>query len=826
MQSLPYSLSHPLEQFLTHKEAGNWSKAANYMLDFFEVSSQYVSIVLLGMLRNSTINDPAMEGCVKVVGKIDTKRPLSFGDWCNDILPVIVQAAYSTMPDNPVVREIAAVVGKRKNIFLGGKGEQSIVQVRNEYKGHSTTLSDSIYRDVVEMLLPRLEKWAEALKPLEGYDGEAELYPLVHTDSEGHVYVFQSLKEESISFISADENALTYIGDDYNGDFDAWMQAIVPSFDICKILNWREYVTLMHGLCDRYMKRIYAQKKYNRELFVEREVLSAGYSSFVESDKGIFPLLGEAGQGKTNQLCYWTETLQEAGEAVMIFAGADFSDITLTDMLKETFGISRKRQITKLTEPLQQLASAQGRKVYVFFDAVNECISYPGRVNDTDGPLMLFREICEIFGKPEYSNFKVLFTCRNYTWHQDLAPEMNRLDTSVFFNRGSEDDMAVRGFSDPEVEKAYGIYGELYQMATVFGDLERSCVLRLKDPLLLKIACTNYLGKELPSDNAQYCSIAMWRHMMQDISNSYAGRRQRDIIAGMSRILLERYESGTPSDSLLMSELRRAYSDPADPQHAIASLIFKKDGITIAFGELLNKPERPILRLIDEEKVQFIYERFLEYQMARAYYERESARLPEGANIAAETIVATIRKAAMNEVFMEAMSSVLTIDYDKTGNPATLMRLLKDYGDDYTVLTLVTDTINTLVAENYEDRLFKLERTLLSSMDSETAALVKEYNDVCRKIGANKADGAVIARHKELSTRLTPFIRMRELASSTLINGVFLTDYCNEQLYKEDPYKLFQLLIDESIAEVRDNTCMLVYYLFNKTHTTNYTPLR
>lgn len=35
----------------------------------------------------------------------------------------------------------------------------------------------------------------------------------------------------------------------------------------------------------------------------------------MNSDKSIFPLLGEAGQGKTNQLCHWTETLQEAGEA-------------------------------------------------------------------------------------------------------------------------------------------------------------------------------------------------------------------------------------------------------------------------------------------------------------------------------------------------------------------------------------------------------------------------------------------------------------------------------------------------------------------------------
>lgn len=827
MPTLPYSLAHPLEQFQARRQAGDWSKAANYMLDFFEVSSQYVSIVLLGKLREHVLaGGTPDEACVKVVGKIDTKRPLSFGDWCNDILPVAVQSAVAALPDDPVVKGIASAVNRKRNIFLGGKGEQSIVQIRNEYKGHSTTLSDAIYKDVVESLLPRLGGWAEALEPLKDYDSEASLYPLIHTDDQGHVYVFQSLKEESVSFISADEDAITYIGERYNRDFDAWMQVLVPSFDISKDLNWDEYVALMHGLCDRYMKRIYAQKKYNRELFVEREALSAGYREFVESDKSIFPLLGEAGQGKTNQLCHWTETLQEAGEAVMIFSGADFADVTLTELLKESFGVSRKKQITRLTEPLQKIAAGKGRKVYVFFDAVNECIAYPGTSEDADGPLLLFREICEVFGKPGYSNFRVLFTCRNYTWHQDLAPELSRIDSSMFYGRGTEDDMAVRGFSDSEVEKAYGIYGELYQMATAFDELERSCVLRLKDPLLLKIACTNYLGKQLPADNAEYCSIAMWRRMMQDIASSYAGRRQADTIAGMSRILLERYESGTPADSLLMSELRRAYTRADDPQHAIASLIFKKDGTTIAFGELLNKPERPILRLIDGEKIQFIYERFLEYQMARAYYERETAKLPAGSNISARTIVETVRRAAMNEVFMETMSCVLTMDYSNTGNPGTLIQLIQDYGDDFTVLTLVTDVMNTLVAENYEEKLFSLERTLMTMMDPATGALVREYNDVCRKIGANKADSEVIARHKELSAQLTPFIRMRQLASSTLINGVFLTDYCNEKLYKEDPYRLFELLIDETITEVRDNTCMLVYYLSGRTHTSSYNPLK
>ena len=233
MNKLPYSLSHPLEQFHSCRQAGLWQKSANYMLDFFEVSCQYVSLVLLGKIREAVISGAlADEACEKAVKKIDAKRPLSFGDWCNDILPLAVQSAAAILPDDAVVMGICAVVNRKRNVFLGAKGEQSIVQIRNEYKGHSTTLSDAIYQDVVEMLLPRLESWAGALEALRDYDGEEGLYPLVHRNEQGHIYVFQSLKEESVSFISVDEDAITYIGDRYNRDFDAWMQtrALVRHF--------------------------------------------------------------------------------------------------------------------------------------------------------------------------------------------------------------------------------------------------------------------------------------------------------------------------------------------------------------------------------------------------------------------------------------------------------------------------------------------------------------------------------------------------------------------------------------------------------------------
>ena len=817
MPQLPYSLSHPMEQCSLHMEQGNWSKAMNYMLDSFEAGSQYVSIVLMGMLRDSLASSgrEAGQGLCKVVMKIDGKRPLSFGDWCNDILPVLAQEAMETLPGNALVQSLYGITNKKHNIFLGGKGAQSIVQIRNEYKGHSTTLSEEIYREAVTMLYPRLQEFREAVAPLEGFEGEESLFPLIHKDEAGHPYIFQSLKEESTSFISVSEDALTVITDKYNDAFDTWMQAILPSFDIAKDLNWDEYTRLLCGMSSKYLGRIYSQKKYNRELFVEREALSAAYSDFIASDKTIFPLLGEAGQGKTNQLCHWTESLQEAGEAVITFSGNDFSDISLPEMLRNLFGLSKHKALSRATDHLHRLAVEQGRYVYVLFDAVNECLTYPGGNEIDEGVVKLFRDIYEVFGSQAYPRFKVLLTCRSYTWHQTVVPAIGNMDTSCLY-RPSDGDVEVGGFSDSEVEKAYDIYGELYQMATPFSQLDRRCVIRLKDPLMLKFTCTNYLGKSLPKDNSNYCSIALFRHMMDDISSSYAGKRQQQILEHVSRNFLERYEGGEAADSLSLEALKAAGRRPCDPLGEVASLIFQRDGISVAYGELLNKPERPILRQTEDGKIQFVYERFLEFQLACRYFERETADLPEGKCIPVERIIQTLHKARTNEVFLKAMNNVIIMDYLRTGNAGTVLSLCRDYGDDIVVAGLVSDVMHTLVAENYEKDLFNIERLLLSDADAGTGKLVTEYNAISAKIGSNKAVPDDLARHKELSAQLSPVIRLRELASLTLINGIFLSDYYSESLYAEDPFNLLWQLMDEKISEVVNNACMYIYYISRK----------
>lgn len=816
--SLPISLAHPLEQYRRFREAGVYSKAMNYALDFFEVSAQYLSIVLLGLVRDA--EQKPHPQAVLAVNKIDTKRPLSFGDWTNDILPRIVAAAKDVLPDEPLTKAMLKIATPKRNVWLGSKKEKSLVQIRNEYKGHGTTLAESIYEEVVGQLEERVDELADILSVLAQYKEEPEdnfywftapdgrqidLYPLIHRSGKGYIYVFQTLKEEEISFISSDEHAVTVITDALNTPFDAWMQGIVPTFDIAKDLNWSELRQCMAGYSQEYLSHMYAEKKYNRELFVERDNLAAIFRAFGESDDRLLPLLGEAGQGKTTQLCHWTEQLIESEDAVVTFASSEFAEQTLEQRLRTLFDLSRKKDIHAFLQLTSDKAVKAGRRIFILFDAINEVLTYPNTEEGDSGALALYKDIYALFGRHELSAFRVIFTCRNYTWQNELRPQQKQQDMSLFSRLGEE--ATVRSFTDSELTRAYAIYQDLYQMATRYEDIARKNIIRIKNPLILKIVCTNYLGYSLPDDNARYTSIALFAKMVHDINHSYAGNRQVEILREIAACLLASYEGGTAQDSVMTAWL----GEKAD---------------TIAFKELLNKPERPILRLVKGEKVQFIYERFLEYMLAVTYFDRETKDLADDTPVPAEVYVRTIEKAAMNEVFISTLRNVLIMDYMRTSNPRTIIRLASDHSDNFTIMTLVTDVMNTLVTENYEIPLFSLLHELLTYTEDDLRETITKYNNVTKIIEKNKADNETIAQFKALSARLAPLMNRKRLASGTLINGVFMTDYHNEGLYDRDPFELLDLVLDDAITEIKDNICLMIYYASNKSHTMSYTPLK
>lgn len=878
IETLPFTLSFPIKQAFRDIEKDQYSKAMNHILDFFEISIQYTSIIFFKLLQEQQNSIISQNTITEIIKKIDTKRPLSFGDWLNDIFTPLLETAFKELPNNALITSIHHhIYSKRRNSLLGSKNEASIVQIRNEYKGHSTTLSEDIYQGVVFTLEPRFLNMIKAIEPLTqceaiGVDenhtlwkmnGEnmssyiiekelpyipghyylqikspndsfsyIDLYPLIFFNKEKYVYIFQTLRNESISYISSNENAITCTTDKYNDDFDRNFQQTVPSFDIAKELNWNEFKQYIFNESSSYLDKIYKEKKYNEELFVERKYLTDVFNEFRNSQATLFPLIGDAGQGKTNQLCFWTEQFIEADIPVLIFNSSELGDIILEERLKQIFNIHGKKSITSILNSLHHKAEQEQSYVYFFFDAINECLKYKSELQEYTSPYLLYQAINRLLIANNYTRFKVLLTCRTYTWKNCIVPHLPNQSPFVFQANKEDKETVVRGFSEQETRQAYQTYQNLYQMKSSFDELDPRITIRLKDPLILKFTCSNFLGKELTNAPKDYTSIALFKNMIEDISNSYAGNKQRQIIDEIGDYLLQCYLNGTPTDNIPVSNIKQAYNDHTHPLHKLANLIFKKEGITVAYTELQNKAERPILKEITKTttegsslQLQFIYERFLEYIIACAFLRKEKKSNNVTQAVPASSYINSIKKVGTNVVFLGAMRNALLIDHEYTNDFTPIIELETSLEEDYNILSLVTETVNTLIKENYENELFALMNRLLDEQPQEGHNIINEYNGTIKKIESNQADHETISLHNKLSQKLLPIIRLRKLASVSIINGIILTDFYKMNLYNNNAKELLWKIMTDNIYDIRNDACMYTYYLSNKTMTIDYLPL-
>ena len=838
---LPYTLSHPLEQAHAAYSDGKYGMAMNHLLDFFEISTAFCSYIFLRLLQQEAKTQTAiMPVLEQFVNRIDAKRPLSFGDWLNDLFTPLIATAAKQIPEHPLSTSFAAhIYVKRRNVLLGSKTVPSIVQIRNEYRGHSTTLSEDIYHGIDDQLLPRIGSMIEALQPLAScvYDiGEGryridfpttgqqiDLYPFVFCNDRDYRYVLHTLKDEQTCYVASNENAVTHISYDMNEAVDKAFQQIVPSFDIAKDLNWAEIRKCLQAASATYLKRVYAEKKYNQELFVERQELTDTLRAFHQSDKTLFPLIGEAGQGKTTQLAYWTERLIDEDLPVLTLAASDFSLVSLDLSVKSMFGFGFRKDIRKLIDNIHNKAEANGQDVYIFVDALNECLRYAdSEETGAEGPLLLYKALCRLFVHAGYTRFKLLFTCRNFTWTNVVVPH-TQPELPYLFT--AQDDVQVRGFSDKDAAKAYHIYQQLYQMHTPYEQIDARVALRLRDPLTLKITSGIFLGKELSDQPHDYTSIALYNQLYEDIGNSYAGNRQRRLLDLLGSTILDAYLNGEAKDSLLVDDIRQAFNDSHSQLHELATLMFRKDGVSIAYAELLHKAERPVLKEVERQTkdgsqlyVQFIYERFLEYVVGRAFVSRHPS-------LQARHFHEAFSHGAMDVIFLGAMRNALVMTSLNDGNFHVLMELARQWGDDFNIMSLVNDTMNTLINENYEDELFGLIPQLINS-SNDNAEDVAEFNNIVHTIQNNAADTAVIERHKELSVRLAPVMRLKKLASVSLINGILLSDFYNENLYTHDALALLWTIITDDIYDVRNDACMYIYYLSKRAYTNGHIPLQ
>lgn len=828
MQEYPSLLEKPYRAFKERYEAGDVRTAFSYMIDFFTTCESYFAIILAALYKKHKDDIADFGRITAVIQTIEDSRPLSLGSW-DDIFHRLVDDARQQWPDNPFIKCLSEICYNKDNVFRGnGKSDPSFVTIRNDsFLGHDTTSSNNQVEKYIEKLTDRMERLKEASKSVVecGLDLSNDLHPLVHTDECGE-YFLQTLKGNGkISFTSNDEDVKRKEVNVYNAAFETWIRPLLPSFEIRKSLSWIKICKCSKAETDKYIEHLKKKEgKYTPELFVERKAIEREFEQFVNSDKLFMPILGEAGQGKSNQLCHWAENRKSVDDFALILKGSDFADKTLPNKLREVFnplsndtnknfnGWDFPEMLALFCDAAQ--ADNKDRKLFFFIDALNEAVHYFGAKNN-ESIQTLFQDIYSQFKESSGNRVKVIFTCRSYTWRKQIAPLLAQQKQALFFTQDNGSPLTLTGFQDDEMRRAYENYKQKDSIQTEYDSLPLQCRFRLKDPLLLNFACQTYHGKPLPTHSQDFTSIALFNQLL-DKKREYDnyGSQKVGILETMAEILFDSFENGVAADSIGL---------PSKEHPNLHKLLYYNNEESTAFNNL-EKDKTFISNT--GSKIQFVYERFMEFMLARHCYLRERAKLQTGEPIPANIIKEIFDSTkARNEVFVNVMQNVLIMDYANTGNPETIIHLLKDYGDDFEIYNLVSATLNVMILENYEADLFKLQRALISHISEDDRKDIKDYNKNSKTIDAELADAEIIEEHARLTNKLAPLIRLRTLAAASIVNGMLLTDYNNNNLYSEDVYELLWQLMEDPIVEVRNTACMLAYYVSGKNKTLTGTPL-
>ena len=907
-QDYPYSIISILGSYEEYLAEQNYLRAFRRYLDFFEISVQYCSSVMLSILKHrKVIFDETLQ---QVSAKI-VEKELSTGDWVNSIFLVLLKKANELIPDDKLITSLYdTLMDSKGNILLGWSSKKeeeykSLPYFRNTYYGHDSSLSETIYKDVLAKIEPRIFVMLQAMAPLGKYTtftvdkvvdeesdkkkytikllkgvkfGESiristtcrlpeskyflvcsvlefgevinaediiEITPFViflpyleNNDELKTTYLFQSVKAGNLRkmiYISPNIDAVRKETELFKDLFMTFLEETLGRSIIDKNYNiaiskgktWEEYLEIMAGYTGKFLGQMKSVKKYDPELYVERKVIHHAWDHFIENqDRRAFVLLGNAGSGKTNLICNLAEAMTGKKSPVIIYNSKIFSLINLENKLKEDFR-EMKLPGKQILEQLNKKAVENKQQVVFFFDALNECLEYDGE-KGSNGPVKLLQDIDKLLVREEYSSFKILITCRTYTWEEAIQSEKSGLNLDCYFTSndfsGDEagDNLSLKGFSDGEFREAYPKYQQKFALLTGLETLLEPDYAftrtRLEDPLVLSLTGQIYSGGHLPANIRQFDSVKLFEARLAQLGKTPGGMQQVFILEEFTKVLRQRR-----TDGLRLKSLYQAYDDELSELHNLAVQLFQGNNYEwkTVIKAILDAGILRVEKSTREYELRFTFERFHEFMYAKVFVGKETENLKEGIPIPLEAYERELNDMRGYAVINGALRHAMVMDYSFTkGDPSTIIALANS--SVYGAAPLVMSTLTSLIIDNYGEvcsiiyqllEYRKKESEPLSEELEMKEKMIEEGNKGKNKLTREQIDILNLEADK-VAALLQPVVQVRKIAVQ-VIYEIFESPVFSRNLYEgmHSPFELLWYAMSDPVSKVRDNVSLYIYYI-------------
>jgi hypothetical protein len=657
------------------------------------------------------------------------------------------------------------------------------------------------------------------------------------SDKERAIYLFQSIHEKNLKkmvYISPDLKAKKKTTELFKDYFVSFLRDVLDKInigqnykiEIASGKSWDEYKERLAQQTNKFLGQMKIEK-YDSNIYVGRKEISKAWDYFFTlENKRAFVLLGNAGSGKTNLICNFAEKFIEEGAPVITFNCKIFSQISINDSITQLIGDS-KTPLTETLKDLNKLAKKENTKVVFFFDAINECLSYNGDTQ-RNGAVALLHAVDNLLMLNEYNSFKVLITCRTYTWEEAIRSEEDTLNLPVYFTSDDIPDevqresISLKGFSNDEFDEAYPKYCAKFGIRTTIEALHEPqyayALSRLHDPMVLKMACQIYANNNLPENIQQFDSVKLFEARIQKLSDSKSGNLQIMILEDFTRVMRNR-----KTDSLMMQQLYAATDDDSNELKSLSNQLFK--GATMEWRDsaltLLDEGFLRVEKTTPREEFRFTYERFHEYMYARIFVQDETEQLRKGLSIPVEAYEKELNEMKGYAVINDALRHALVLDYYRTGgDPYTLIDLANS--TVYGASQLVMNTLSSLISDNYEDVCSIVEQLLayekeesepLGEEITQKEALVEKGNKGKNKLSIEDIQ-SLNQEIETLQEQLKPVIQVRKIAVQ-VIYEIFKSPVYEKNLFEgyNSPFELLWKAMSDPLAKVRDNVSLYIYYI-------------
>ena len=258
--------------------------------------------------------------------------------------------------------------------------------------------------------------------------------------------------------------------------------------------------------------------KFNINSYIERSAFTDYYKDNKNAE--ILFLLGEAGMGKTNEMCHLVEQSEKDKNSHYFAFNSQMLDHKIDFLLLNMFldmGFNQKDiSIETILNRLNKYGKESNTHFYFLFDAINEATSYP--VIDerfkAHPSLQLLKDLHRILIKEEYNQFSLVISIRT-TPFEHLK---NRISTELYLDFTQTPCFSLAQFTNNELlsifksyKKQYGIQTSFEQFKSVeFSKIRAS----LASPLLFKLVVQGYEGNLLPEHIEKYDFVEIVKKLM------------------------------------------------------------------------------------------------------------------------------------------------------------------------------------------------------------------------------------------------------------------------------------------------------------------------